>query len=377
MTTPAGWYDDGSGRLRWWDGTAWTEHVAPTPTAAAADSASSGSPETPPATDPSPETAPAVDAAAVDGSSAPTAASTAATEAFAPPYAMPAEATAATAAYDRSAAPDHAPSQGPAPAHGYAPAQGYAPGGGYPPAAAAAPARKTSVLGLIGLGAAVVGVVLACIPPIAIAGWVVLGLALVASLVSLFLPGAKWPGITGLGVAVLGAVLAVAVSLISLGFDRAQDADDDPVVVPSEQPSSDDDQAAEESPDPADIEGAELIPVSDLEVGDCLPLVEDWEEEVSEVPVVPCDQPHTDEVYLVTELPDGDFPGDEDIQSQADDLCITEFEAFVGKSYEESALDYYWYVPTKGSWNRWDDRKIQCVVFSYEEVTGTLAGSAR
>lgn len=25
MTTPAGWYDDGSGRLRWWDGTEWTE----------------------------------------------------------------------------------------------------------------------------------------------------------------------------------------------------------------------------------------------------------------------------------------------------------------------------------------------------------------
>ncbi|MFK4761578.1 DUF2510 domain-containing protein [Microbacterium sp. ZW T5_45] len=29
MTTPAGWYDDGSGRLRWWDGEVWTEHFAP------------------------------------------------------------------------------------------------------------------------------------------------------------------------------------------------------------------------------------------------------------------------------------------------------------------------------------------------------------
>lgn len=26
MTTPAGWYDDGSGRRRWWDGGRWTEH---------------------------------------------------------------------------------------------------------------------------------------------------------------------------------------------------------------------------------------------------------------------------------------------------------------------------------------------------------------
>lgn len=27
-TTPPGWYDDGYGALRWWDGARWTEHVA-------------------------------------------------------------------------------------------------------------------------------------------------------------------------------------------------------------------------------------------------------------------------------------------------------------------------------------------------------------
>ncbi|GAA1995899.1 DUF2510 domain-containing protein [Microbacterium pumilum] len=27
-TTPPGWYDDGHGAMRWWDGTVWTEHVA-------------------------------------------------------------------------------------------------------------------------------------------------------------------------------------------------------------------------------------------------------------------------------------------------------------------------------------------------------------
>lgn len=26
-TTPPGWYDDGRGALRWWDGQQWTEHV--------------------------------------------------------------------------------------------------------------------------------------------------------------------------------------------------------------------------------------------------------------------------------------------------------------------------------------------------------------
>ena len=29
-TTPPGWYDDGHGANRWWDGTRWTEHVAGT-----------------------------------------------------------------------------------------------------------------------------------------------------------------------------------------------------------------------------------------------------------------------------------------------------------------------------------------------------------
>ena len=37
-TTPAGWFTDpaGSGHLRWWDGTAWTAHLAPQPTPAPA-----------------------------------------------------------------------------------------------------------------------------------------------------------------------------------------------------------------------------------------------------------------------------------------------------------------------------------------------------
>ncbi|WP_091225770.1 DUF2510 domain-containing protein [Microbacterium sp. 3J1] len=42
MTTPAGWYDDGSGRLRWWDGVQWTEHFAPS-----AESAGASADETP------------------------------------------------------------------------------------------------------------------------------------------------------------------------------------------------------------------------------------------------------------------------------------------------------------------------------------------
>ncbi|RIJ54967.1 DUF2510 domain-containing protein [Clavibacter phaseoli] len=40
-STPAGWYADpaGSDRLRWWDGTRWTDHLADAPTAAASTAA--------------------------------------------------------------------------------------------------------------------------------------------------------------------------------------------------------------------------------------------------------------------------------------------------------------------------------------------------
>ena len=51
-TTAPGWYDDGRGALRWWDGTQWTEHVQtpdpePALDAQSASASDAGQPETP------------------------------------------------------------------------------------------------------------------------------------------------------------------------------------------------------------------------------------------------------------------------------------------------------------------------------------------
>lgn len=155
MTTPAGWYDDGSGRQRWWDGTQWTSHFAPS----------------------------------------------AETAAFATPGATPASPGAHTV-QPPSGVYDAAPS-------------------GYDTAEYAAPQHSTplipqklSVVGLIGLGLAVLGAVVVCIPSTVIVGGAMLGLGFVASLVSLFLTGKKWPGIVGLILSVVAGFTAIVVALV-------------------------------------------------------------------------------------------------------------------------------------------------------------------
>lgn len=341
MTTPAGWYDDGSGDLRWWDGAQWTAHVR-----------SAAIPAPAPQADAEPTAAPA-------SSGAPAVAET---EPFAPPYALPAQVADVGAA---------APAAHPA---------GSAPGylGGLSAVVTPTAPRRISGLGIAALVVAVLGAVLACVPPIAVVGWIALGLGLVVAVVSLFLRGAKWPGITAVGVTVLGAVVAGSVALISLGIDSIVEADPVPTVTPGERPPSDDEGAAAEGEDPSAIEGAEMVPFAQLEVGDCLPLVEyDSDEDIYELPVVPCDRPHTDEVFLIYDLDEGEFPGDDAVYDLAWDGCVAEFAAFVGTSYEESELDFYTYTPTKASWVRADDRTVHCILFSYEDVTGTLQGAGR
>lgn len=275
MTTPAGWYDDGSGRQRWWDGEQWTEHFAPETTAPEATA-----PETTAvsvqsteqvAEDPLPvvpteaeidatiavaeedEPSTPADSADEDRSldAAPQAPAYVAPEA--PAYVAPeapAYAAPGTPAY---AAPgDSAPAYSPA-APGTAPAYGVAPTGAYPgtapyggapggyapyPGSAAAEPRPMSVLGLVGLGLAVLGTILVCFLLTAVFGWILLFAGLVVSIVSLFLKGKKWPGITGIGVSVLGGIVGGIMAIVFFTFGLAQIAIDtaesySPPPVPS------------------------------------------------------------------------------------------------------------------------------------------------
>jgi hypothetical protein len=64
-----------------------------------------------------------------------------------------------------------------------------------------------------------------------------------------------------------------------------------------------------------------------------------------------CDAPHDNEVYYVVEYSDGPYPGDEAIEADISNACLSAFEPFVGRDYESSALDYVFVWPYEDLWN--------------------------
>lgn len=113
--------------------------------------------------------------------------------------------------------------------------------------------------------------------------------------------------------------------------------------------------------------------VFSLEVGACFDDPGDLEQ-VSEVPVVDCAEPHDNEVYGVFDLPDGDFPGIEAVQDAAVDGCLGErFESYVGTPYPESEIFASALWPTDASWSE-GDREVVCFLFEPDEK---LIGSQR
>lgn len=91
-----------------------------------------------------------------------------------------------------------------------------------PAAVDAGPSRN--VLGLIALITAILGTILACVPGALIVGWVLLPIAFILSLVSLFLRGKKrGTGVAALIVSVVGTVVGVIVffAVVADAFDDA------------------------------------------------------------------------------------------------------------------------------------------------------------
>lgn len=114
------------------------------------------------------------------------------------------------------------------------------------------PASTRNALGIIALITAILGTIFACVPGALIIGWILLPIAFILSLVSLFLRGKKrGAGLAGLIISIVGTVIGVIVFLavVSNAFDEAFDdestTDDDAESSSAEGEDDDNDAAAE------------------------------------------------------------------------------------------------------------------------------------
>lgn len=114
-----------------------------------------------------------------------------------------------------------------------------------------------------------------------------------------------------------------------------------------------------------------------MSIGDCASSTSLKGDEVASLPTVDCETEHDVEGYAAMQLPDGDYPGQDAVQSAANDFCLTEFEGYVGTPYEDSALSYSFLYPTERSWNDHEDREVLCLIVSEDPVTGSVKGSGQ
>ena len=112
-----------------------------------------------------------------------------------------------------------------------------------------------------------------------------------------------------------------------------------------------------------------------VKLGDCM--MDTGTGVLTDANILPCDEPHDQEVYYEITMDDGDYA--EDNINAASEECIGDaYTSFVGVAYQDSALDVTTLTPTKESWEQANDRVIQCIIFDPAGQTErSLAGAGR
>lgn len=112
------------------------------------------------------------------------------------------------------------------------------------------------------------------------------------------------------------------------------------------------------------------------EVGDCIQIGEIAEGgEVDGVPTVDCGEAHDGQVVHIFDLPDGEFPSNEEVLAAVDENCREGFKTFVGTAFDESTLELNWLSPLEEGWEK-GDRSVQCVAYlDGDTTTSTFEGT--
>lgn len=128
-------------------------------------------------------------------------------------------------------------------------------------------------------------------------------------------------------------------------------------------------------PDTGQVTEETTIDIVALERGDCI--MDSPSGLREDIDVVPCDEPHDQEVFHEIFMPDGDF-SETDIDAASMECIGEPYTAFIGLEKAESVFEVFPLVPSETSWKEHDDRTIQCVIFDPSgPVTGSLAGAGR
>ena len=171
-------------------------------------------------------------------------------------------------------------------------------------------------------------------------------------------PGLRYrliaPVIAGAAFAALVAIIVVLAMSMSSASPNS--------VTPSSSPTSSPLQLTEDQLRPGDcLQGGNLgLGTSNL-----------WPDLVT---AVPCAQSHIAEVFFAANIwPQSlAYPGDEKVDSQADDRCASAFTAYDGVTSDTSAFTYDYIDPDSDTWAS-DDRLVVCIAY---ESTAQQPGGA-
>ena len=117
------------------------------------------------------------------------------------------------------------------------------------------------------------------------------------------------------------------------------------------------------------------------QVGDCINFPGDNSASgiVESVEGVPCNEPHEEEMYhQFVSVAGPAWPGDAALETEASEKCFDAFEPYVGRSYQSSDLDFYFWIPTQQGWEA-GDRSVNCLAFQMDglQLTSTIRNSQR
>jgi Septum formation/Domain of unknown function (DUF4190) len=113
------------------------------------------------------------------------------------------------------------------------------------------------------------------------------------------------------------------------------------------------------------------VSAESIRVGDCLNGLENGQ--VSSIPAVPCSSPHEGEAFAVFDLPDGPYPGQSEVDSQAQEKCAVRIAVYSPSAETDPTIGLFILSPSAETWPT-GDREVACIAAS---KSGTTTGSIR